>query len=106
MGDIARMHQAERFQNEFEKDYLATMPFKPGDTLTVVRTFMGQDDSDTSRLMIGAVLQDAQGEEYELEFAQVLDCEYDSTKDIEERVINALQLDEETARERVKKAGL
>lgn len=53
MGQIVRMNQAERFEQQFGEIELGMVSLKPGDKLTFVRPFLGRLEGSSEEVILG-----------------------------------------------------
>jgi hypothetical protein len=108
MGDSSRMDRNYRFMEAFNEAAVASCSIKPGDTLIVKSTGLGELDGMTSGVGMYAVLQSASGQSFGLilqEYGELFESD-DSLSDAVERISSTLSLDEAKVREMLVEADL
>jgi hypothetical protein len=107
MGQITRTNRAERFIEEFEKDYVGKFEVKANDKLKVKRVFLACIDGDYEFVRVVVVLTIPGGKELVLLSEDILfDPEDDGKDDSIERLTANLGITKKEAAARLKKADL
>ena len=107
MGQISRMNRAGRFITEFSADFCKGVG-EPGEAITIEEIFLTSLEGHGEEVVLCYRLKGANcGAPFTLICPDFLfDPEYDNGEDLVERVAANLNISEEEARERLKKANL